>query len=214
MNRTETGAAIRLWNRKLHFYIGLYLLLFLWLFAFSGLLLNHGAWRFAEFWPQRKVTTEERAVRISTTATDLALANELTVQLGLTGELMWTETRPKEDQFRFNLSRPGGGITVTVNRAASRASIETMRFNTWGLLRTLHTFSGVSLREPTRTRDWLPTTLWVVSMDAVAVGAIFLVSSGVYMWYQLRPKRRLGLVALSVGLVACAFFVFGLRWLF
>jgi len=29
------------WNRKLHFYTGLFLLFFLWLFAFSGLLLNH-----------------------------------------------------------------------------------------------------------------------------------------------------------------------------
>ena len=202
------------WNRKLHFYIGLYLLLFLWLFAFSGLLLNHGAWRFAEFWPQRKVTTEERAVRIPTDATDLVLAKELMAQLDLRGELMWTETRPQENQFRFNLSRPGGGITVTLNRLASRASVETIRFNVWGLLRTLHTFNGVSFREPGRIRDWLPTILWVVSMDAVAIGSIFLVLSGVYMWYQLKPKRRLGLGALGVGLVVGAFFVFGLARLF
>ena len=123
---------------------------------------------------------------------------------------MWTEARPQAGQFRFNLSRPGGGITVTLNRLASRASVETIQFNVWGLLRTLHTFNGVSVREPARIRDWLPTTLWVVSMDAVALGATFLVLSGVYMWYQLKPKRRLGLAALGVGLAAGAFFVFGL----
>ena len=38
----------RTWNQKLHIYLGLYFLVFLWLFAVSGLLLNHG-WQFAEF---------------------------------------------------------------------------------------------------------------------------------------------------------------------
>src|SRR5262245_57781806 len=51
-----------IWNRKLHYYAGLYLLLFLWLFAFTGLLLNH-SWQFAEFWPQRKQSTVERVVQ-------------------------------------------------------------------------------------------------------------------------------------------------------
>ena len=36
------------WNRKLHFYAGLFLLLFIWLFAVSGLILNHPKWTFAE----------------------------------------------------------------------------------------------------------------------------------------------------------------------
>ena len=32
------------WNKKLHYYLGLYFLLFLWLFSFTGLLLNHPRW--------------------------------------------------------------------------------------------------------------------------------------------------------------------------
>ena len=36
------------WNRKLHFYTGLFLIVFLWLFAFTGLLLNHPTWMFHE----------------------------------------------------------------------------------------------------------------------------------------------------------------------
>jgi hypothetical protein len=50
------------WNRKLHFYIGLYLLLFLWLFAFTGLLLNHPKWTFKEFWPNRRQWTQAQAI--------------------------------------------------------------------------------------------------------------------------------------------------------
>ena len=40
-----------IWNRKLHYYVGLYLLTFVWLFAVSGLIINHPGWAFADFWP-------------------------------------------------------------------------------------------------------------------------------------------------------------------
>jgi len=40
-SRRPTGAVLEAWNRRLHYYLGLYFLLFLWLFSFTGLLLNH-----------------------------------------------------------------------------------------------------------------------------------------------------------------------------
>ncbi|MDA0747822.1 MAG: hypothetical protein O2954_14970, partial [bacterium] len=54
---------IELWNRKLHMYAGLYFLFFLWLFSFSGLMLNHSEWEFAQFWPRRVETSSEQAFR-------------------------------------------------------------------------------------------------------------------------------------------------------
>lgn len=50
------------WNRKLHFYAGLLLLFFLWLFTFTGLLLNHPSWSFAESWNNRRETNFERRI--------------------------------------------------------------------------------------------------------------------------------------------------------
>jgi len=52
------------WNRKLHFYAGLFLLFFMWLFALSGLLLNHPTWSFTEFWNNRKQTNYEREITV------------------------------------------------------------------------------------------------------------------------------------------------------
>lgn len=202
------------WNRKLHIHLGLYLLLFLWLFAFSGLLLNHPGWRFAQFWPQRKVSSTQRMIQLPSTRTDQALAADLMKQLSLTGELEWTETRPGENQFRFRVQRPGTVTTVTVQRDSSSATVETIRVNVWGILRALHTFTGVSLENPDRTRDWLPTRLWSAAMDAVAVGSIVLVLSSLHMWYRLKPKRWPGLIALCIGLIACGCFVFGLALMF
>jgi hypothetical protein len=37
------------WNRRVHYYLGLYLLFFIWLFAFTGVLLNHPRWQYAQF---------------------------------------------------------------------------------------------------------------------------------------------------------------------
>ncbi len=36
--------ALEVWNRKLHYYLGLYFLFFLWLFSLTGLMLNHQQW--------------------------------------------------------------------------------------------------------------------------------------------------------------------------
>jgi len=49
--------AFVVWNRRFHYFIGLYLLFFCWLFVFTGLLLNHPRWQFAQFWPNRVQTT-------------------------------------------------------------------------------------------------------------------------------------------------------------
>ena len=54
----DVGAALRTWNRRLHYFLGLYFIFFVWLFALTGLLLNHGQWKVAEFWPNRKTSTE------------------------------------------------------------------------------------------------------------------------------------------------------------
>ena len=51
------------WNRKVHYYLGLYLLFFLWLFLLTGLMLNHGGWTWTARANQRTETREERPIR-------------------------------------------------------------------------------------------------------------------------------------------------------
>ena len=56
----------------------------------------------------------------------------------------------------------------------------------------------------------MPTRLWVLSMDGVCVGLLMLVLSSLYMWFQVKRMRWVGLVAIGTGLLSCGFFVFGL----
>jgi hypothetical protein len=82
-----------------------------------------------------------------------------------------------------------------------------------GILRVLHTFTGKRVGDERNDRDWFLSTLWVISMDAVSIGIVIMVFSGLYMWYGLPAKRNLGAAALVLGSVACAMLVFGLRWM-
>jgi hypothetical protein len=200
------------WNRRGHYYLGLYFLFFLWLFAFTGLLLNH-SWRFAEFWPNRKVSKFERHVQTPTERSDVERAHDVVRQLGIRGELEWTSARVDATVFSFRVTRPGRTWNVTMD-PAGRVAVEQTDINGWGLMRVLHTFTGVRRGDARNERDWVLTTIWALSMDAVALGMCLMVLSGAYLWIRLPQKRKPGLVALLAGTVACGFFVFGLRLIY
>ena len=135
-------------------------------------------------------------------------------QLGIEGEIGWSAARRDSARLDFNVSRPGRVYQVEADLKEGRAAVTLTEFNAWGVLRTLHTFVGVSPDDPRNRRDWMVTDLWAFSMDAVAAGVLLMVLSSFYMWWSLREKRKLGLVALALGTAVCGLFVTGLRWLY
>ncbi|MCH8295296.1 PepSY-associated TM helix domain-containing protein [Candidatus Poribacteria bacterium] len=201
---------IEIWNRKFHIYIGLYLLLFVWLFSISGLFLNHPKWQFAQFWPQRKQSSFERSIQPPAETESVAKAKHLMQQLDIKGEIQQITTHPEKAQFDFRVFRPGHIIDIKADLDTKRAKISQIQVNGWGVFRALHQFSGVRMNDPKEKRDWLWTRIWSLSMDAVALGIIIMVLSGIYMWYKILAKRRLGLIALGLGVLCCGFFVFAL----
>lgn len=211
--RGNARAIFRIWNRKAHYYLGLYFLFFLWLFAFTGLLLNH-SWKFAEFWPNRTVSKFERSVQVEGQTDDLDRAHAVMRQLGIEGEVEWTAGRTDGMLFSFRVARPGRTSQVTVDAQSNRATVEQTDINAWGIMRVLHTFTGVRSGDERNNRDWMLTTVWALSMDAVAAGLVLMVFSGLYLWMVQRAKRRLGAAALLAGTVACGMFVFGLRLIY
>ena len=110
-----------LWNRKGHYYLGLYFLFFIWLFALTGLLLNH-AWQFAEFWPNRKISKFERTVEVPAMGNGVDRARALMARLGIRGEIEWTAARPDSNVFDFRVNRPGQNISITAYPEQGRAT--------------------------------------------------------------------------------------------
>ena len=199
------------WNRRLHYFIGLFLLFFVWLFAFTGLLLNHPKWTFANFWPTRKQTTFEREIHRPPAASDTAQAQNILAQLGLTGEIEWTSARADSSRLDFRAGRPGHTFEIKADLDGERATVQRIDVNGWGVMRTLHTFTGVRAGDARNQRDWILTKIWAFSMDAVAVGLLMMVFGSYYMWWRLPRKRAWGMVALVSGWMTFGWFVAGLR---
>jgi hypothetical protein len=206
-------AAVLLWNRRLHYYLGLYLLCFGWLFALTGLLLNHPKWEFAQFWPNRLQSRIEQPIRAPQGHTDLDRAQDLMLQLGLRGEIQWPARAVPAGPFVFQVTRPGRIVEVRADLRAGRAAIARTELNAWGVMHVLHTFTGVRTGDLQNQRDWLLTSVWAFSMDAVALGLVLMVLSSYVMWYRLPAKRRGGIAALAAGYALCGLFVVGLAWL-
>lgn len=207
------AGALSAWNRRLHYYIGLYLLFFLWLFSFTGLLLNHPKWSFAEFWPNRKQSSFELPIQPPPPGGDLEQARDIMRQAGVRGEIEWTRTRADPSRLDFRASRPGHIVEIKTDLQQNRATVQRIDLNAWGVMRILHTFTGVRMADPANQRDWSMTTLWAFCMDALALDQILMVLSGIYMWWDQKRKRWLGLIALGAGALSCGLFVIGLRWL-
>ena len=204
------------WNRKLHFYAGLFLLFFLWLFAFSGLILNHPTWSFAESWNNRRETNYVREITAPGPELkgDLGQAREIARQLGIEGEILLPTTRTDAGPFDFQVRRPGHFFFIKADLARKRVTVRQADVNLWGVIKVLHTFTGIPVNDAPMRRDWVLTSIWAYSMDAVAAGVIFMVLSSLYMWFELPQKRVLGAVVLGVGSLSCGLFCIGLRWLF
>lgn len=196
-----------LMNRKLHTYVGLFLLLFVWLFSATGLLLNHPQWKFAQFWPQREISTTEQPVKWPDETNEVERAKSLMMQVHVTGEIEGITISNDGRQFDVRVVKPGAIIDIKTNRDTSRALVEQIHVNPWGITNMMHSFTGVRMNEPDKKRDWIVTRLWSLAMDALSAGLILLVISGLTLWAITTPKRRYGLAILLGGTFTCALFV-------
>jgi len=204
---SSSAKTFEVWNRRLHYYLGLYFLFFLWLFSATGLMLNHQAW-FPELYQR---TQSSYAMPIETPAGDTVLeqTRDLMRQLGLQGEIDWPASQPVW-HIDFNVSRPNGSTQVRADLNAKQAFVRQFGNGRLHAFQIFHTFSGSRFNQPASQRDWIVTSVWVLAMDALAVGLVLMVIGSYYMWWQLKNKRALGLAMLASGAACCAAFVGGL----
>jgi len=205
------GDWLRRWNRKLHIYVGLYFVLFTALFAISGLALNRSTW--AVFAGGAAKSELEREIDSPSGETQLARARDLMSQLGVSGEIHQIEVPKDVDGLNVWVLRPNRLVIIRARLGERIASVEIQRRAAWDAIRGLHEFTGQSRFDPSVRRDWWLTTVWAIAIDALSLGAIFLVASGIWMWLQLRQKRIGGSIALAGGCLVLFVFLVALKWL-
>ena len=196
----------------MHYYSGLYLLLFIWLFSFTGLVLNH-QWEIHNYWAKRHESTFTQKVQ-PLAGSGKAQAEDLMRQLSLRGELTLPDSPARQDRFDFRVYKPALLTDVQVDLQKNEATVHQIRTNAWGLLEMLHTFDVEKRGSSVAPRNWLLSKIWCFTMDAVAVGLILMVLGSYYMWFRLKKNHLLGCISLGLGWVICGFFVAGLNWLY
>ena len=198
--------AFEAWNRKLHYYLGLYFLFFLWLFSLTGLMLNHQQW-FTDLY-ERHQTAYDPEIQTPSGETREEQTRDVMRQLNLKGEIDWPVSQPV-GHIDFNVSRPNGAAQVRVDLNAKQTYVKEFENSALHAFQTFHTFSGSRFNQPASRRDWIVTSVWVFAMDALAAGLVVMVLGSYYMWWKLKKRKTLGLVTLFLGLVSCGMFVAG-----
>jgi hypothetical protein len=194
------------WNRKFHYYLGLYFLFFLWLFSLTGLMLNHQQW-FPGLY-ERRESSYEMPIAPPAGATRTAQTLDLMRQLDLRGEVDWPVAQPAA-HVDFSVARPNGSAQVRADLNARKAYVKEFDNGVLHAFQILHTFSGSRFNQPSSRRDWIVTSVWVLAMDALAAGLIVMVLGSYYMWWRLKKRKGPGVLCLFIGVAACTAFVAG-----
>ncbi len=197
---------LNFWNRKLHIHLGLFLLLFIWLFSISGLLLNHGSWEFASFWEQRKQKESVTEMTLPIGLDSAGLLHLVMEKLEISGEV--TNVKYSADAFDFRVGSPGVGRDLHVDLRSGTVSQKEYELNIWGKIRTLHTFNGVDKKNIDKQPNWIITHVWRFAMDGIAVALIFLCVSSWIMWYKIRKDYRWSATVLIAGFLTSIYFVY------
>jgi len=196
------------WTRDVHLYVGLFISPFILLFAVSVWFLNHakvntGAWTSVETHRNLQVPTGLDAAEGPAA---VALARNLSAQVGVDGEVGFTRFVGATRHFVFPVSRPGLEATVDVDTSAGTATVSRRRTGLLEAIATLHKLPGphnVNIRG-----NWIGTRLWKWFADATVYFGFFLTVSGLYLWFAIKADRTVGLVLISAGALS----VFGIMY--
>jgi len=192
-------------NRKLHIHLGLFILLFIWLFFISGLIMNHGKWKASKFYEKRVEEKTGYTVSASIIYGNPDVANTIKTHLNIAGEV--SNIRIETGTIGFRISSPGLVHEVNVD-TAGKGSIKIVKYNFWGKLLTLHLFNGMNKNDPEQRPNWMVTKLWRIMMDTTAIILIILSLGSWIMWYKVRQDYKAGYIFLAAGLIIAGYFLF------
>ena len=193
-------------NRKFHILFGLFILLFIWLFFISGLIIHHGEWNFAKFYEKRVETKTAFIISLGVLHDDPGMVLRVESVLKIVGEI--SGLKVKDGNIDFRVSSPGLVREIHIDSTNGQGIIKVMKYNFWGKLRTLHTFNGMDKSNPSISPNWFVTKLWRIMMDVTAILLIILCIGSWVMWYKVRKDYKWGYVLFGLGLIISGYYMF------
>lgn len=194
---------MRKWLLNLHLYGGLLCSSYLVIYGLSSLQFNH-AWLL----PQKTAATVEWSQVIDPPASrnKQAVADHIKAQLNLPGWVHpWSIQRDRQQNYDFEVSRPGKHYVIHYDPRAGVASVAEQRVNIAGIIPRLHGLYGDVPGMP-GLRSWgayTEITNWVV---------LFAICTGIILFaYRSRERRASFAILGFCGLSSLAFMLY--MWL-
>jgi hypothetical protein len=188
-------------TRRLHLYLGLFLLPWFFMYGVTSVALSHGDW------------IEKRFYKDGVPNWTTRLERSYTLDVPLTGDLRPAALRIMKDAaippgaFEAFLDKDGtlsiywfsfkDAIQIKYDPARHTLKAEDRRFRWDHILGGMHARGGFDQES---ALDWA----WSILVDIVCAGILIWIASGVYMWWFVRGHRGWGWVALSSGVALYA----------
>jgi hypothetical protein len=171
--------------REIHLLSGLFLAVVILFYAISGAMIAYAPWL-----PGAGVaaTTERIPLPVGAGASPEALQIFVEQELGPRGRVVGPEPTPAGGLL-LRYTRPGGTVEVTTTPGQSELVVVTTRHGWIRTLRGLHVLTGYA--------GGPAFVAWSLLLDFTALAVIGFALSGIYLWYKLSRRRRLGWLMLG-----------------
>lgn len=182
--------------REIHLLSGLFLAGVILFYTISGAMIAYAPWL-----PGAGVTTTTERVPLPVGASESPEALRTFVEQALEprGRVVGPERTPAGGLL-LRYTRPGGSMEVTTTPGQSELVVVTTRHGVIRTLRGLHVLTGYA--------GGGAFVAWSLLLDFTAIAVIGFALSGIYLWYKLSRRRRLGWLMLggswlyTLGLIA------------
>lgn len=180
------------WVRWLHIYLSMFAFGATFLFAVTGLTLNHAEWFEGGEPTVHLIEGQIDSVKLQGDVDKLTIAEELRAKHGLKGIVKEFSVDPHECFVLWK--GPGYSADVVIDRGLATYSGEVASRSWVAVIDDLH-----------RGRDCGP--VWSFLIDVAAVLLTVLSITGLWLLFYLKKRRRTGLIVAAVGsaLVVLAF---------
>lgn len=189
--------------RKIHLLLGMFLTPWVIMYAASTIVMQHrelftGDHRRVE--PEYEVVREVAySVGVEQGESSEAVASRILEYLDLEGAFR-TRGSWEAGTFEIRRNRPIGSYRITWDGESERLIVEKQGFGLAFFLEVLHRRSGFA--QPFWAND-----AWAVIVDLFIVGILAWAVTGLFLWWKIKPTRKLGAVCMVVGTALFVFLV-------
>ncbi len=183
--------------RTFHIYFGLFISPFILIFSISVLAFNHMGF-LNQINPVKSLPEiRTKLDNIPYDTTDLLTAKAIIRKLDIKGEIDFI--MKNDDQISFPVNKPGVKTRVVVNTHTDSVVITRQMEGSIRAMNYLHIMPG---QHNAKIRgNSLFLKIWRLMADAVVYLLLFLILSGIFLWYFLEFERNTGFYAIILGML-------------